>query len=75
MFKELSRFEAVSKTGHHYTVVESGRIVTSAPLSGSRRELIGARDYRLDDGRDLSATSDPDEFIIVETDELIRRLR
>lgn len=73
MSKELRRFQATSAAGDYYTVVEHGQVASHKPLSGSGTEIIGPLAYVLDDGREVSATSDPDEFIIVATEERIRR--
>lgn len=72
--KLIETFEAVGEDGLRY-IVEAYGGVAHRPLAGAARALVGSLDYRLADGRELSAVKgDPTAFRILDTDEIIHRL-
>lgn len=70
--REVNRFDAFDDDGNCYVIVERRVIVRFQPLRGPAQSLKGAKDYILDDGRDVSPIDD-DTFRIVECGTILRR--
>jgi hypothetical protein len=69
----VDRFWAESEDGARYEVLVYQH--AADPFSTGRKELRGANDYRLRDGRDLDPISGEfDEFTLVETGAILRRI-
>jgi hypothetical protein len=73
MMRETDRFSARGDGGANYTVIEYREVLTETPLRGRRAEALGARDYRLSDGRHVNWI-DNETFQILDTNEVIRKV-
>jgi hypothetical protein len=71
MWKTTEKFNAIGTSGEEYVIVEMTNQAEHASEIDRVSEAIGARKYRLEDGRDLSAEKDG-TFIVVETDEVLK---
>lgn len=74
---EVDRFACIGEDdGLAYTVVVFQHQTPHRPLRGSARDLGGALEWFLDDGRDLDAEDGPESerLQILETDQWIRKV-
>lgn len=69
---ESDRFNAKSESGSIYIVVEHQRTIKTRGMAGVQR-TVPRTFYTLSDGRDVVVTG-KDEFKIVDTNELIRKI-
>lgn len=72
--KERSRFQANGESGRVFTVIEFEEYREIRSLNGPDQIVPGLRRISLADGSPLEVI-DTDTFKIVETDEIIRKVR
>jgi hypothetical protein len=76
MWEEIDRFQAVGEDGTVYTVVKRYKPNPAfRRLSGGTSPAGGTTDFVLSDGRDVNQTKEPESFQILDTGEIIRKIR
>ncbi len=74
MEKEISRVEARADNGTTYTVIEYQKIIETRLLSGQMSRASGTKRFALSNGGSVNYR-DPETFEIVQTGEVIRKIR
>jgi hypothetical protein len=74
MEQETRRFRAVSDDGEEFVVIEYQRIIEHKLLSGATSVTKGLKRLALSDGSSVNQI-DPETFKVVQTDQLIRKIR
>jgi hypothetical protein len=74
MEQETGRFRAVSDDGEEFVVIEYQRIHEHKDLNGKISITKGLKRLALNDGSGVNRI-DPDTFKIVQTDQIIRKIR
>jgi len=73
MRKEIARYECEDDNLNEYTVVEYQHFSTWQPVKGPAKEVPGALEYFLSDGRDVDPLDD-NTFRIVNSGLVIRKI-
>lgn len=74
MENKIEQFEAVTENGDKFTINCFERIVTTNSLSRFAQKIPGAIRYETTCGLAVNTCKDPNQFEIVQTDQIVRRI-
>lgn len=74
MEEEIERFDAVSENNDRFTIICFEHITTTKPVSGVAQRCGGTIRYETTCGHPVNACEDPNQFEIVQTDQVVRRV-
>lgn len=74
MEDQIEKFEAITEGGELFTIICFERIITTnALIPSSQSNLRGTIRYETICGLSVNACKDPNQFEIVQTDQVVRR--